>query len=218
MNPCLPQRDDSRCLVPRLFVGSRGRALRTAPTVVAFVLGLAGLATASAADAQSFSVGVGGGVDRGHVDCVSSFPCDRSSSHFKLTGAYRFADAWDAQLVFLGAGRFQGGDPIPGGGEFGGTFRVDGVGLTAGYRFDIAKDWSAVARLGASSMRTRFQYANALLPDVSKSTVQPLAGIGVGYQVTPSVRVGIDYDVTRFKVYTRNGSLRMLGAAVQFSF
>ena len=171
-----------------------------------------------AAHAQSLSIGVGGGVDRGRVDCVSSFPCDRSGSHFKLTGGYGFGNGWDAQLVYLHGGNFQGGDPIPGGGEFGGTFRVDGVGLSAGYRVDIANDWSVVARLGASSMRTRFAYANALLPDVSKTTVQPLAGIGIGYQVTPSVRLGIDYDVTRFKVYTKNGSLRMLGVAAQFSF
>ncbi len=176
------------------------------------------MAAGHAVHAQGITVGIGGGIDRGHVDCVSSFPCDRSGSAFKVTGAYSFAPAWDAQLVYLRAGRFQGGDPIPGGGEFGGTFRVDGVGLSAGYHWDFAPGWSAVARLGATSMRTRFQYANALLPDVSKTTVQPLAGVGIGYAITPSVRLGIDYDVTRFKVYTRNGSLRMLGVAAQFSF
>ena len=186
--------------------------------VARLVFALAAVAATGAANAQGFSVGVGGGIDRGRVDCVASFPCDRSSSHLKLTGAWRFADAWDAQLAYFSAGRFQGGDPIPGGGEFGGTFRVDGIGLSAGYRWDLAPGWSAVARFGAASMRTRFQYANALLPDVSKSTLQPLAGIGIGYAITPSVRLGIDYDVSRFKVHTRNGSLRMLGVAAQFSF
>lgn len=175
-------------------------------------------AVATGAGAQGFSVGVGGGIDQGRVDCVSSFPCDRSSNHFKITGTYDFGNAWDAQLAYLHGGRFQGGDPIPGGGEFGGTFKVDGIGLTAGYRWGFAPGWSAVGRLGAARMRTRFAYANALLPDVSKSTLQPLAGIGVAYAVTPQLRIGIDYDITRFKVYTRNGSLRMLGVAAQFSF
>ena len=190
--------------------------LRTAATRCALVALV--FVAASGARAQSFSVGLAGGIDRGHVDCVPSFPCDRSASHFKASAGYRFAEPWDVQLAYLSAGRFQGGDPIPAGGEFGGTFKVDGVGLTAGYRFDVAPGWSATARLGAASMHTRFAYANALAADVSKSTVQPLAGLGVAYAVTPQVRVGIDYDVTRFKVYTRNGSLRMLGAAVQFSF
>lgn len=182
------------------------------------VAAAAACAVTAAASAESYSIGIGGGTDRGRVDCVATFACDRSNSHFKLTGAWRFADAWEVQLAYIGAGRFGGGDPIPAGGEFGGTFRVDGVALSAGYRWDFAPQWSAVARLGAASMRTRFTYANALADDVSKSTVQPFAGIGIGYAITPLVQVGIDYDATRFKVHTRNGSLRMLGLAAQYSF
>lgn len=172
----------------------------------------------SAAKAQSFSIGVAAGPGRGHVDCVPSFPCDRASTQFKLSGAWNFADTWDAQLAYFHAGSFHGGDPIPSGGEFGGTFRVDGVGLTAGYRWTFMPGWSVVGRLGAASMRTRFEYANALAGDVSKTTLQPLAGIGIGYAITPAVRIGLDYDVTRFKAYRTQGSLRMLGVAAQFSF
>lgn len=199
---------------PRLSPSHRALSSAT----LRLLLGVAAATGASAVGAQGFAIGLAAGPDRGRVDCVASFPCDRSSSHVKLTGAWRFADPWDVQLAYFSAGRFQGGDPIPGGGEFGGTFRVDGVGLSAGYRWDVAPGWSAIARLGASSMRTRFAYANALAPDVSRSTVQPLAGIGIGYAITPQVRLGLDYDVTRFKVHTKNGSLHMLGVAAQFSF
>ena len=52
----------------------------------------------------------------------------------------------------------------------------------------------------------------------ARTTLQPLAGVGVGYAITPAVRIGVDYDVTRFKVYRTQGSLRMLGVAAQFSF
>lgn len=173
---------------------------------------------AAAVAAQGFSVGVAAGPDRGRVDCVASFPCDRASTQFKLGGAWNFADAWDVQLAYFRAGSYRGGDPIPSVGEFGGIFRVDGVGLSAGYRWTFAPGWSAIARLGAASMRTRFEYANALAGDVSKTTLQPLGGVGVGYAITPAVRIGVDYDVTRFKVYRTQGSLRMLGVAAQFSF
>lgn len=175
-------------------------------------------AVAHAAGEPSFSIGVAAGPDRGRVDCVASFPCDRASTQFKLSGAWNFADAWDAQLAYFRAGRFLGGDPIPAGGEFGGTFRVDGVGLTAGYHWAFAPGWSVIARLGAASVRTRFEYANALAGDVSKTTLQPLGGVGIGYAITPALQIGVDYDVTRFKVYRKQGSLRMLGLAVQFSF
>lgn len=197
--------------MPHLASRFFGRAARR-------LFALLALASAGAASAQDFSVGIAVGPDRGRVDCVASFPCDRSSTHWKLTAAYQFAPAWDVQLAYLGAGRFQGGDTTPLGTEFGGTFKVDGVGLTAGYRWTFAPGWSAVARIGAASMRTRFDYANDIAAGVSKTTLQPLAGVGVAYAITPTVRVGVDCDVTRFKVHTTRGSLRMLGVGVQFLF
>ena len=48
--------------------------------------------------------------------------------------------------------------------------------------------------------------------------LQPLAGIGVGYAVSPALRVGLDYDITRFKAHESRGPLQMLGLAVQYSF
>ena len=191
---------------------------RAARRIARCQLAIALVSGAGAAGAQDFSVGIAAGFDRGRVDCVVSFPCDRSSTYGKLTGAYRFAGAYDVQLAYFGAGRFQGGDTTPLGTQFGGTFKVDGLGLTAGYRWTFAPGWSGVARFGAASVRTRFDYANALAASVSKSTLQPLAGIGIGYDITPAVRIGVDYDVTRFKVHTTRGSLHMLGIAAQFSF
>ncbi|MEO5882627.1 MAG: outer membrane beta-barrel protein [Caldimonas sp.] len=176
------------------------------------------LCIGASAAAQGLSVGIAAGSDRGRVDCVASFPCDRSSTYWKLTGAYRFADGWDAQLAWFSAGRFRGGDTTPLGTEFGGRFKVQGIGLTAGYRWTFAPGWSAVGRLGAASVRTRFEYAGALADDASKTLVQPLAGVGIGYDISPSLRVGVDYDFTRFKVHTTRGPLHMLGVAAQFSF
>lgn len=186
-------------------------ALRSSVAVVACT-------GAAAAGTPDFSVGIAAGPTRGNVDCVTSFRCDRSSTQLKLSGSWNFADPWDAQIAYFQAGRFQGGDPIPAGGQFGGTFRVAGLGVSAGYRWTFAPDWSAVARLGVAGMRTRFEYANALAADVSKTTLQPLAGLGIGYAITPSIRIGIEGDITRFKVYRKQGSLRMLGLAAQFSF
>ncbi len=174
--------------------------------------------SAASASAQDYSVGIAVGPDRGRVDCVASFPCDRSSVHWKLTGAYRFDAVYDVQLAYFGAGRFEGGDTTPLGTEFGGTFRVGGIGLTAGYRWTFAPGWSGVARIGAAGVHTRFEYANALAANVGKTTLQPLAGIGIAYDFSPTLRVGVDYDVTRFKVHTTRGPLSMLGLAAQFSF
>jgi len=75
------------------------------------------------AAAADFSIGVGAGIDRGRVDCVGSFPCDRSSTHGKLFFGYQINDAVDVQAVFFDAGRFKGGDTTPLGTEFGASSR-----------------------------------------------------------------------------------------------
>ncbi len=193
-----------------------------APGVPRCFLGLlagAGLvAAASAVASDDFSIGIGAGADRGRVDCVASFDCDRSGSHAKLFAGYRWNDAVDLQVLYFDAGHFKGGDTTPLGTEFGGAFRVSGFGLTAGYRWELAPAWSVTARAGAASVRTRFDYASDIAGSVSKTTLQPLASLGIAYAVTPQLRVGVDYDVTRFKVHTTRGPLQMLGVAAQFSF
>ena len=188
------------------------RVARRLLTAVALI----GASTAAAA--TDFSVGLGAGADQGRVDCVASFPCERSSAHAKLFAGYRFSGAIDVQAVYFDAGRFKGGDTTPLGTEFGGTFKVSGFGVTGAYRWGFAPSWSLTARAGLASVRTRFDYANTVWGSASETTTQPLLGLGVAYAITPTVRLGLDYDVTRLKVYKTRGSLQMLGVAAQFSF
>jgi len=178
----------------------------------------AALLGAGAACGADFSVGIGAYADRGRVDCVASFPCDRSSAGGKLFAGYRVSPEVDVQAVWFDAGHFKGGDTTPLGTEFGGSFKVSGFGLTGGYRWELAPSWSLVGRAGLAVMRTRFDYANAAFGSASKTTAQPLLGFGLAYAVTPAVRLSLDYDVTRFKVHTTRGPLQMLGVAAQYSF
>ncbi|MCE9658533.1 MAG: porin family protein [Burkholderiales bacterium] len=174
---------------------------------------------ASAASAGEISAGAGFSASHGKGRCVDSFPCDRSSGGGKVFGSYRFDDAWDVQAVYFGGHSFKGGDTTPLGTEFGGTFKVSGAGLTAGYRWTFAPAWSLTGRAGVAAVRTRFDYADYLeLDSAGKSTAQPLAGLRLAWQASPQVSVGIDYDVTRFKVHTTRGSLQVLGLAAQFTF
>lgn len=200
--------------MPRHLSPSPLAALSCAVGLAAAACGL----FAGAAVAADFSIGVGAGADHGKVDCVESFVCDRSSAYAKLTGSYRLAEAVDLQAMVFSAGKFKGGNTTPLGTDFGGSFKVRGFGLTAGYRLDLAPGWSATARAGVAAVRTRFEHENDAWGSASKTRLQPLVGIGIGYAVTPAVTVGIDYDVTRFKVHTQQGVLQMLGLAVRHSF
>jgi hypothetical protein len=201
---------------PTLFPSrsTRCRAARRRAWGVAIGL----TACAGSAAAQSFSLGIGAGPAGGRVECTPTFPCDRSSAFWKVSGGWRATPELELQLSAFGAGTFQGGDQTDLGTPFGGDFRVTGTGLTAGYHWTFAPGWSAIARLGAAAVRTRFTYAAPFDGSRSKTPVQPLGGIGIGYELTPQWRLGIDYDETRFKVHTRRGPLRMLGVAAQYTF
>ena len=160
------------------------------------------------------------GADRGRTDCVATEPCDHGDTYAKIFGAYRFDPSFDVQAVYFDAGRFRGGDVTPSGTPFGGDFRVSGFGLSGGYRWTLAAAWSLTARAGVASVRTKFDYAAPYdgLGSVSQTTTQPLLGVSLGYAVAPSWRLGIDYDMTRFKVYRTRGSMQMLGLSAQYSF
>ena len=178
----------------------------------------AALSSSGAASAADFSIGIGAGADRGHADCIASMPCDRSSAGGKLFAGYRIADSLDVQAAYFGAGHFHGGDTTPLGTDFGGTFKVSGFSVTGGYAWKFMPGWDVTGRVGLAVVRTRFDYADDAFASVSKTTVQPAVGIGVGYAITPSTRVSLDDDLTRFKVHTTQGSLQTLGLSARFAF
>ena len=184
----------------------------------ALLAGLAAAACSGPAFAQEFSVAFGAGPARGHVECTDTFPCDRSGGFWKVAGGWRAAPEVELQLSAFGTGKFDGGDETDLGTPFGGDFGVTGAGLTVGYRWAFAPRWSAVARLGVAAVRTRFHYAAPFDGSKSKTLAQPLGGIGIGYDITPQWRLGLDYDETRFKVHKERGPLRMLGVTAQYSF
>jgi hypothetical protein len=170
------------------------------------------------ARAGDFSVGAGVGVDRGKTDCVNSYACEHGSTHAKVFLGYRVAQGVELQAAVFDGGKFDGGDTSPLGTPFGGRFKVDGIGLAAGYRWSFAPAWSLKGQLGVASVRTRFDYAAPFSGEVSKRTTQPLVGVSAAYAIAPNWQLSLDYDETRFKVHTTRGSLRMLGFAAQYTF
>jgi hypothetical protein len=191
-----------------------GRLLNSVRCAAAAILSLASACT----HAGDFSAGAGAGVVRGKSDCVDAYACDRSSTQAKLFLGYRVADGIELQAVYFDGGKFDGGDISKLGTAFGGRFKVDGLGFAAGYRWSFAPGWSLKGQLGVASVRTHFDYAAPFAGEASKTTTQPLAGLSLGFAVTPNWQVSLDYDETRFKVHTTRGSLRMLGVAAQYTF
>ena len=187
-------------------------------TPFAWAASLSLLLASVGARAGDFSIGAGAGLDRGKTDCVDGFACERASSHVKVFVGYRVMDGVELEALVFDAGRFDGGDTSPRGTAFGGRFKVSGAGLAAGYRWSFMPQWSLKGQLGVASVRTRFDYAAPFAGEVGMTDTQPLAGLSLGYAVTPKWQLSLDYDETRFKVYTTRGSLRILGVAARYAF
>ncbi|MBC7483211.1 MAG: outer membrane beta-barrel protein [Rhizobacter sp.] len=197
------------------------RAATPSASVGAVVAAAALLAVSGislSAHAAGASLGMSAGADQARVDCVATFPCDRRSVDVKLYAGYQLGDAIELRAVYFDAGRFKGGGTTPAGLEFGGDFKVNGFGITAGCRWALAPQWSLAAHAGVASVRTRFDHANPIWGEASQTTTQPLFGVGLAYAINPAVRLGIDYDATRFQAHTTRGPLHMLGLSAQFSF
>jgi hypothetical protein len=205
MNLSAPGIARARCLPVRL-------PMQTAAVLIAANL------IGSPARADEISVSIGAGADRGRTDCVAAYPCDHGDSFGKLGAAYRFDSGLELRGLAFDAGRFQGGDATPLGTPFGGRFKVAGFGFAAGYRWAFARGWSLLGQAGVASVRTRFDYAAPFPGEVGQTTTQPLVGVSLGYEVSGNWRLSLDYDQTRFKVYTTHGPLRLLGASVHYVF
>jgi hypothetical protein len=214
MAPCLDLIDGAAMSIAFPTLPARP----TAGCLATLAIAAAALTPLAARAANDFSIGVGAGAARGRVDCVASFPCDRSGTAASVSAAWRFGDGFDLRAQYFGAGSFKGGDTSPLGTEFGGTFKVGAIGFTGGYTWTFAPQWSLSGRLGLASVRTRFEYASPFSGSASKTTTQPLGGVSLGYAVTPQVRLGLDYDATRFKAHTTHGPLQTVGLSAQYSF
>jgi hypothetical protein len=176
------------------------------------------LLVGAAAQADETSIGIGTGADRGKTDCVAAYACNHSDVVGKLTASYGFANGFELQALAFDAGRFQGGDTTPLGTPFGGRFKVSGVGVTAGFRWRFAPQWSLLGQAGLARVRTRFDYAAPFSGEVSETVTRPLIGASVAYDIAPHWRLSLDVNATRFKVYTTNGSLQLFGASAHYVF
>jgi len=152
---------------------------------VALVIGLAGLAAALPAAAQSFYIGGSIGNTEAHQDACSGaqFSCDRSDTNWSGNVGYMFTPNWGVELAYRDFGKVMEQD--------------DGMGSTAKWKarsgeavlvgaLPIEK-FSLYGKAGA--YRAKTDLTSTFLVEGSSKNTQWTYGVGVSYDIFRHLRV-----------------------------
>lgn len=189
-------------------------------------LALACAALASAASAQtqaqtpSAYVSLSAGPSRASVDCQGTTACDRSSAAAKLLFGYRMIPNFAVEISYAYLGKVTATADVDG-------TPVDasikgqslGIGVAGLLPFGAANEWTAIARAGIASNRTRVGVSGAgASASDSQTHAEPYFGLGLNYAFTPNFDAGLAWDNTKLKYADTTTRVNAFSAAATFKF
>ena len=195
------------------------RASRTtaAASLMALALTGAGHAQAQAQPAGQLFLGGGLGVANQALQCAANAPCETTRAGIKLMGGMHINADWSAELSYLRPASAFTASSTNGVQTWSGSYRVQALGASAGYRFEAGGlQWQA--RAGVARVQARFDSVTAGVPGSNSASFQPLLGVGLRYALSPGLALRVDADLTRSKTYAAAGRFSLLTAALEQSF
>lgn len=176
------------------------------------------LAFTGHASAQTYvTLGIGSG--HLNVDC-EGLSCDKQGTAGKIVGGYTFNNGFAVEAGYFQLGRAKASERVSGI-AVGLDAKSTGFALGLAYQGEIAKNWTSALRAGFGSNKVRLTASAPGTPVTvsdSETSTQPYFGFGVGYAVSPTVSVGLDFDGTRIKYDGETANVRVLTAALQMRF
>ena len=184
-------------------------------------VGIAGLGSvlatsALAQDSKYYYWGLGVGQSQSQLDdskttnsllrsstSPSSFTSERQDTAYKLFGGYQFNRNIGLELGYFNFGKFTYGTAVPGG-TINGRYETEGINLDLVGTLPLSQKWSALARVGANYANTRDAFSGPGFPataskDNSQRDTNVKVGLGVQYELTPSVFVRAEAERFRIK-------------------
>jgi OmpA-OmpF porin, OOP family len=174
---------------------------------------LAALSMSAAASAQVYgSFGLGLSRWQGNDSaCVGALVCDRDDTSYRAALGYRF-NSWIAiEGSYIGFGKMK----VRQTGVWT-SFDAAGPAVAAAFTMPLGSDKLYLrGRLGLVSMQTKVSVTDDVLGTASDvgSSMQPYAGFGIGYRLTPYMTLDGSLDVSRAKYGNTSGSFKANVAA-----
>jgi OOP family OmpA-OmpF porin len=166
----------------------------------------AALVAGSAASLPAMAEGlyIGGSVGKPHwsADSVGGVSGDSSGTGLKLYGGWQFTPNFALEGSVFNLGKLKG--PL-------GDAKADGVALDAVGLLPITPQWTALARLGVASVKTK------ALGDSDRSTI-PKFGLGVQYNLTKTTALRGDWEHYRIDAFDSKSNVNMYSVGVNVSF
>jgi len=165
----------------------------------AAALALAALLAAAPAPAQQAYVGVGAGLSRFQVDTAGASSSDTNDFGYKLYGGALFGEHFGVEAALFDLGKASGSGTLPGFGTVGVSARVRGASL-AGVASLPFGDASVFAKAGVAYVRSSVDATVAgRTASASESSLQPMAGVGAGYAITPQLAARLEWERVRVR-------------------
>lgn len=162
---------------------------------IAAALIFAGIALSANVSAQTY---VGGALSqaRWDIDCTGTTSCDRSDTAYKFFIGYDFTQIWGMEASY-----FTMGDVTASAGNIKGSFNAKGLDFSGVVKTPRLKGFAGFAKLGLSYVRGESGgTVDNISGSASKSSAQPVFGLGVTYLIGENTSIRAEYERRRAKV------------------
>lgn len=180
----------------------------------ALVLSLSALS--ANASAQTY-LGATVGQAKWNVDCSGTTSCKSTDTAFKLLGGYDLTPN-----VSLEASYFSLGKTTASIGGINGEIKGSGIDFSGVVKTDASSGFSGFAKLGVAYVKgEEIDSAAGRSSSTSKNSAQPVAGLGLLYEVSSNVHLRFELESRKVKIDdsgSGSGNVRnfSIGAQVRF--
>ncbi|KPF70435.1 hypothetical protein IP84_01505 [beta proteobacterium AAP99] len=174
------------------------------------LLGLGSTGAVMAQTAQGSYVGATAGVSRFSGDCTGTTSCDRNGTAFKLYGGVNFNEIFGAELSYSDLGKAKAAV-----GPFSGEIKARAFDVAGTARFPVTNDVSVFGKLGMSNIRAK---GSALGFSESDTSWQPVAGVGVNWNLSKEFALRAELENRRYKLGGEKDTINTLSVGAQMNF
>lgn len=155
------------------------------------------------------------GASHVNVDCSDVASCKDNGTAFKVTGGYKFYNGLAAELGYIDFGKATASDT-----GLDVSLKAQAWTLGLAYELPLGADFSATARAGFASVKTRASANIAGVGSGSEDQTKSEAyfGLGANYAVTKNVKIEAGIDFSHAEIEGGTAAVRAITAGLRYDF